>query len=55
MRPDNSGLTAVVARLERQLRTLKLALGATILVVGGLALTGWASPQDETCQGASVQ
>ncbi len=48
MRPDNSGLTAVVARLERQLRTLKLALGATILVVGGLALTGWTSLQDET-------
>ena len=48
MRPDNSGLMAVVARLERQLRTLKLALGATVLVVGGLALTGWVSPQDET-------
>ncbi len=48
MRPDNSALTAVVARLERQLRTLKLTLGATVLVVGGLALTGWVSPQDET-------
>ncbi len=48
MRPDNSDLTAVVARLERQLRTLKLTLGATVLVVGGLALTGWTSPQDET-------
>ena len=48
MRPDNSDLTAIVARLERQLRTLKLALGATVLVVGGLALTGWTSPQDDT-------
>ena len=48
MRPDNSDLRSVVARLERQLRTLKLALGATVLVVGGLALTGWASPQEET-------
>ncbi len=48
MRPDNSGLTAVVARLEKQLRTLRLALGATVLVAGGLALTGWVSPQDET-------
>ena len=48
MRPDNSPLTAIVARLERELRTLKLALGATVLVVGGLALTGWMSPQDET-------
>ena len=48
MRPDNSDLAAIVARLERQLRTIKLALGATVLVVGGLALTGWTSPQDET-------
>ena len=48
MRPDNSDLTAVVGRLERQIRTLKVALGATVLVVGGLALTGWTSPQDET-------
>ena len=48
MRPDNSDLAAIVARLERQLRTIKLALGATVLVVGGLALTGWTSPQGDT-------
>ncbi len=44
----NTDLTAVVARLERQLRTVKLTLGIVLLGIAGLALTAWVSPQDDT-------
>ena len=48
MRPDSPDLAAVVARLERQLRTVKLALGAVLMTIGGLALTAWIAPQGDT-------
>ena len=48
MRMDSTGLTAVVARLERELRTVKLALGAVLMAIGGLSLTAWIAPQGDT-------
>ncbi len=48
MRLDNPDLAAVVARLERQLRTVKLALGAVLMAIGGLSLTAWIAPQGDT-------
>ncbi len=48
MRLDNPDLAAVVARLERQLRTVKLALGAVLMATGGLSLTAWIAPQGDT-------
>ncbi len=48
MRLDSPDLGAVVARLERQLRTVKLALGAVLLMIGGLLLTAWIAPQGDT-------
>ena len=48
MRLDSPDLTAVVARLERQLRTVKLALGAVLMAIGGLSLTAWIAPQGGT-------
>ena len=46
MRLDSPDLAAAIARLERQLRTVKLALGAVLMAIGGLALTAWMAPQD---------
>ncbi len=48
MRPESPDLAAVVARLEKQLRTVKLALGAVIMAIGGLLLTAWIAPQGDT-------
>lgn len=48
MRLDSPDLAAVVARLERQLRTVKLALGAVLMAIGGLSLTAWIAPQGDT-------
>lgn len=48
MKHENTDLTAVVARLERQLRTVKLTLGVVLLGLAGLALTAWVSPQGDT-------
>lgn len=48
MVPDNSNLAVAVARLEKQLRVLRLALGAVVLAVGGMALTAWTLPQEQT-------
>jgi hypothetical protein len=48
MRPDSPDLAAVVARLERQLRTVKLTLGAVLMAIGGLLLTAWIAPQGDT-------
>ena len=48
MRLDSPDLAAAVARLETQLRTVKLALGAVLIVIGGLALTAWKAPQGYT-------
>ena len=48
MMPDNSNITVTVARLEKQLRVLRLAFGAMVLAVGGMALTAWTLPQEET-------
>ena len=48
MKHDNTDLTAVVARLERQLRTVKFTLGIVLLGIAGLALTAWVGPQAET-------
>ena len=48
MVPDNSNLAVAVARLEQQLRVLRLALGAVVLAVGGMALTAWTLPQEQT-------
>jgi len=48
MRLDSPDLAAVVARLERQLRTVKLALGAVLMVIGGLSLSAWIAPQGDT-------
>ncbi len=45
---DNSNLAVTVARLEKQLRVLRLALAAVVLAVGGMALTAWTLPQDQT-------
>ncbi len=44
----NSDLITTVARLEKQLRMLRLAFGAVVLVVGGVGLVGWAAPQQDT-------
>ena len=48
MRLDSPDLAAVVARLERQLRTVKLALGAVLMAIGVLALSAWIAPQGDT-------
>lgn len=48
MRPDSPDLAAVVARLEKQLHTVKLALGAVLMAIGGLSLTAWIAPQGDT-------
>ena len=48
MRLDSPDLGAAVARLERQLRTVKLALGAVLMAIGGLLLTAWIAPQGDT-------
>jgi hypothetical protein len=48
MRLDSPDLAAAVARLERQLRTVKLVLGAVLMVIGGLSLTAWIAPQGDT-------
>ncbi len=48
MRLDSPDLAAAIARLERQLRTVKLALGAVLMAIGGLALTAWKAPQGDT-------
>ncbi len=48
MKHENTDLAAVVARLERQLRTVKLTLGIVLLGSAGLALTAWVSPQGDT-------
>ncbi len=48
MRLDSPDLAAVVARLERQLRTVKLTLGAVLIALGGLSLTAWIAPQGDT-------
>ena len=48
MRLDSPDLAAAVARLERQLRTVKLALGAVLMAIGGLSLTAWKAPQGDT-------
>ena len=48
MRLDSPDLAAVVARLERELRTVKLALGAVLMAIGGLSLTAWIAPQGDT-------
>ena len=47
MLPDNSNITVTVARLEKQLRVLRLAFGAMVLAVGGMALTAWTLPQEQ--------
>ena len=44
---DNSNITVTVARLEKQLRVLRLAFGAMVLAVGGIALTAWTLPQEQ--------
>jgi hypothetical protein len=46
MRQESTDLAALVTRLEKELRTLKLALTAVLILVGGAALTAWVSPQD---------
>lgn len=48
MTHDSPDLTADIARLERQLRSVKRALAAVLLVVGGVALTAWVTPQGDT-------
>ena len=48
MRLDSPDLAAAIARLERQLRTVKLALGAVLIAIGGLSLTAWTTPQGDT-------
>ena len=48
MRLDSPDLAAAIARLERQLRTVKLALGAVLMAIGGLSLTAWKAPQGDT-------
>ena len=48
MRNENTDLTAIVARLERQLRTVRLTLGIGLLGIAGIALTAWVSPQGDT-------
>ena len=54
MRNENTDLTAIVARLERQLRTVKLTLGIVLLGIAGMALTAWVSPQGDTLRTASL-
>jgi hypothetical protein len=46
MTQERTNLAEVVTRLEKQLRNMKLALTAVLLVVGGAALTAWVAPQD---------
>ena len=46
MTQERTNLAEVVTRLERQLRNMKFALAAVMLVVGGGALTAWVAPQD---------
>ncbi len=48
MKHENTDIVAIVARLERQLRTVKLTLGIVLLGIGGLALTAWVGPQGDT-------
>ena len=48
MRNENTDLTAIVARLERQLRTVRITLGIGLLGIAGIALTAWVSPQGDT-------
>lgn len=48
MKHENTDIIAVVARLERQLRTVKLTLGIVLLGIAGLALTAWVAPQGDT-------
>ena len=48
MTQDNPDLAAMLARLEKQLRTMKLALGSAVLVIGAMALTAWVYPQGDT-------
>ena len=48
MKHENTDIIAVVARLERQLRTVKLTLGIVVLGIAGLALTAWVAPQGDT-------
>ena len=48
MRLDSPDLAAAVARLERELRTVKFTLGAVLMVIGGLSLTAWIAPQGDT-------
>jgi hypothetical protein len=46
MTQESTNIAAVVARLEKQLRNVKFALAAVLLVVGAGALTAWVAPQD---------
>ncbi len=46
MRQESTDLAALVTRLEKELRNLKLALTAVLIMVGGAALIAWVSPQD---------
>ncbi len=48
MKLDSPDLGAAVARLESQLRTVKLALGAVLMAIGVLALSAWIAPQGDT-------
>ena len=48
MKHESTDLAAVVARLERQLRTVKLTLGIVLLGLAGLGLTAWVNPQGDT-------
>ncbi len=48
MKHENTDIIAVVARLERQLRTVKLTLGIVLLGIAGMALTAWVAPQGDT-------
>ncbi len=48
MTHQSTDLAAVVARLERQLRTVKLTLGTVLLGLAGLGLTAWVNPQGDT-------
>jgi hypothetical protein len=48
MKHENTDIIAAVARLERQLRTVKLTLGIVLLGIAGMALTAWVAPQGDT-------
>jgi hypothetical protein len=41
MRQESTDLAALVTRLEKELRNLKLALTAVLIMVGGAALIAW--------------